>query len=155
MMAQAFGEVLATSPATFETICFSIPNDPTNMRDLFQRIIERNLSSPPSRPFPHCKAPGCQEPHEKHRCNSCFDTDSTHRTKDCPKSRPVPHCKAPGCLEAHEKHHCNCCGKSDSTHRSKDCPSKKGWACSLLGGNVDNNFTKYLKYKNKYLALKK
>jgi uncharacterized protein (TIGR02452 family) len=115
MIAQAFGEVLATSPATFKSICFPIRD--TNMRTLFQRTIEGVLSSPPSRPFPHCKAPGCEE--------------------------------------AHQAHFCNCCGDPDSTHRSSDCPSKKGWACSLQGGNVYNNFTKYLKYKKKYLALKK
>ncbi len=88
MMAEAFGEVFATSPHTFRNICFPI-RDP-DMRNIFEITITRILSNPsmlvPSRfPILHCKARGCIEKHSTHHCKICGNNDSNHRSADCPR----------------------------------------------------------------------
>jgi uncharacterized protein (TIGR02452 family) len=217
MMAEAFGEVLATSPFPFETICFPIVK--VELRKIFQETITAILANPP--PIIHCKAQGCIDEHTMHYCRICLNSDSDHLSSNCPsrdlslvrcraqgcqerhrqhyckicknsdsdhRSRNCPslvRCRVQGCQERHRQHYCKICKNSDSDHRSRNCPSlvrcrvqgcqerhrqhycricknsdSDHFSCncpskSSRGGNIDNNFIKYIKYKNKYLALAK
>lgn len=45
---------------------------------------DHTLSADPLPQKKSCKAPGCNENHAQHYCNTCKNADANHRTKNCP-----------------------------------------------------------------------
>jgi len=114
MIADAFGEVIATSPYTFETICFPIRD--TEMRNIFQtRIMSiiRNLSEI-SNPSIQSSSP-----------RQLYSPIQSSSPRQSPSPRRTVHCRVQGCTDEHTKHYCKHCGNKDSDHFSRHCSKKK------------------------------